>query len=152
ELALTAEPGAAGAVLRPYFEGERTPNLPDATATLSGLTLASTTRENLARAAVEGMLCGLADGLDAVRAVGVEARRILLIGGAAQNPAVAAIAAQVFDVPVEVPQPAEYVALGAAAQAAWVATGARPAWSVPSRAVAADHRPVIREQYAAATA
>ena len=52
-------------VLVPYFEGERTPNLPDATASLSGMTLASTTRENLARAAVEGMLCGLADGLDA---------------------------------------------------------------------------------------
>jgi xylulokinase len=147
ELALAAEPGAAGAVLKPYFEGERTPNLPDATATLSGLTLGSTTRENLARAAVEGMLCGLADGLDAV---GVDARRILLIGGAAQNPAVAAIAAQVFDVPVEVPQPAEYVALGAAAQAAWVTTGERPAWSVPARAVAPDHRPVIRRQYASA--
>ena len=102
-LALDAEPGAGGLVLQPYFEGERTPNLPDATATLFGMTLASTTREGLARAAIEGMLCGLADGLDAVRGVGVEARRILLIGGAAQNPAVASIAAQVFDVPVVVP-------------------------------------------------
>ena len=70
-LALAAEPGAGGLVLQPYFEGERTPNLPDATATLFGMTLASTTRENLARAAIEGMLCGLADGLDAVRGVGV---------------------------------------------------------------------------------
>ena len=52
-----------------------------------------------------GVLCGLADGLDAVRGAGVDARRILLIGGAAQNPAVAAIAAQVFDVPVVVPRP-----------------------------------------------
>ena len=84
-LALEAEPGADGTVLQPYFEGERTPNLPDATATLFGLTLASTTRANLARAAIEGMLCGLADGLDAIRAQSVEARRILLIGGAAQN-------------------------------------------------------------------
>jgi xylulokinase len=148
-LALQAEPGAAGAVLHPYFEGERTPNLPDATATLSGLTLLSTTRDNLARAAIEGLLCGLADGLDAVRAVGVDARRILLIGGAAQNSAVAAIAAQVFDVPVVVPEPAEYVALGAAVQAAWVVNGSRPEWSVPFREVPLDHRPVIREQYAA---
>ncbi len=62
-LALEAEPGADGLVLQPYFEGERTPNLPDATATLFGMTLASTTRANLARAAIEGMLCGLADGL-----------------------------------------------------------------------------------------
>ena len=69
-----AEPGAGGAVLVPYFEGERTPNLPSATATLAGLTLASTTRPNLARAAIEGMLCGLAAGLDAIRALGVADR------------------------------------------------------------------------------
>jgi xylulokinase len=149
-LALAAEPGAGGAVLHPYFEGERTPNLPDATATLSGLTLASTTRENLARAAIEGMLCGLADGLDAVLKQGVTATRLLLVGGAAQNPAVSAIAAQVFEVPVVVPEPAEYVALGASVQAAWALTGTRPEWPVQFVAeLAPDFRPVIREQYAA---
>ncbi|RBO74367.1 FGGY-family carbohydrate kinase, partial [Microbacterium sp. H6] len=62
-LALESEPGAGGLVLQPYFEGERTPNRPDATATLFGMSLASTRRETLARAAVEGLLCGLADGL-----------------------------------------------------------------------------------------
>lgn len=149
-LALAAEPGAGGLVLQPYFEGERTPNLPDATATLFGMTLASTTREHLARAAVEGMLCALADGLDAVRAQGVEARRILLIGGAAQNEAVATIAAQVFDVPVVVPAPGEYVALGAAVQAAWALTGERPAWPVATSAEPApDTRPGIRAAYTA---
>lgn len=150
ELALTAEPGAGGAVLVPYFEGERTPNLPHATATLAGLTLASTTRENVARAAIEGMLCGLADGLDRIRAQGLTPHRLLLIGGAAQNPAVQAIAAQVFDVAVDVPAPAEYVALGAAVQAAWVLTGQRPAW--PVRVAASppvDTRPHIRAQYSA---
>ena len=150
ELALAAEPGAHGLVLQPWFEGERTPNRPDATATLFGMTLGSTTRENLARAAVEGLLCGLAAGLDAVRDVGVVAQRILLIGGAAQNTAVSTIASQVFDVPVVVPQPGEYVALGGAVQAAWVLTGERPAWEVPLTAEpASDHRPIIREQYAA---
>lgn len=149
-LALAAEPGAGGLVLQPWFEGERTPDRPNATATVFGLTLAATTRENLARAAAEGLLCGLADGLDAVRAVGVTAGRILLIGGAAQNPAVSAIAAQVFDVPVTVPQPGEYVALGGAVQAAWALTGKRPEWTVPTAAEPApDHRPVIRQQYAA---
>ncbi|MDQ1545968.1 MAG: xylulokinase [Actinomycetota bacterium] len=148
-LALAAEPGSGGAVLHPYFEGERTPNLPNATATLSGLTLASTSRENLARAAIEGMLCGLADGLDAVLAQGVVAKRLLLIGGAAQNPAVSSIAAQVFDVPVVVPEPAEYVAFGAAVQAAWSLSGSRPTWAVEQTASPApDYRPVIREQYA----
>lgn len=151
-LALEAAPGAGGVVLVPYFEGERTPNLPDATASLLGLTMASTTRPNLARAAIEGMLCGLADGLDALRGVGVRETRILLVGGAAQNPAVQAIAAQVFDAQVVVPRPGEYVADGAAVQAAWALTGTRPSWAVdiiasPSR----DHRPIIREQYAART-
>jgi xylulokinase len=150
ELALRAEPGAGGLVLQPYFEGERTPNLPDATATLFGMTLASTSRENLARASIEGLLCGLADGLDALRAQGVEAQRILLVGGAAQNPAVSTIAAQVFDVPVVVPTPGEYVALGAAVQAAWALTGDRPEWVMPVVAApAVDYRPGIREQYRA---
>ncbi|WP_411721598.1 xylulokinase [Mycetocola sp.] len=149
-LALAAEPGAGGLVLQPYFEGERTPNLPDATASLLGMTLGSTTRENLARAAIEGLLCGLADGLEAVRAQGVEARRILIVGGAAQNPAVQRIAAQVFDVPVVIPTPGEYVATGAAAQAGGTLTGERPDW--PLSIVAeppVDFRPVIREQYRA---
>ncbi|MDX2376778.1 FGGY family carbohydrate kinase [Microbacterium sp. LRZ72] len=147
-LALEADAAASTPVLVPYFEGERTPNLPDATATLAGLTLASTTRAGVARAAIEGMLCGLADGWDAIRAQGVQARRVLLIGGAARNPAVSAIAAQVFDVPVVVPEPAEYVALGAASQAAWTLTGRRPAWPIAVHVEhAPDPRPGIRERY-----
>lgn len=117
-LALAAQPGAGGLRLIPYFEGERTPNLPDATASLEGMTLASTTRENLARAAVEGMLSGLGAGLDALRGLGVPLERVLLIGGAAQSEAVRRVAPQVFGLPVEVPEPGEYVALGAARQAA----------------------------------
>jgi len=153
DLALSAEPGAEGVVLVPYFEGERTPNLPDATASIHGLTIASTRPSTFARAAIEGMLCGLADGLDAVRAVGVREKRVLLIGGAAQNRAVAAIAAQVFDAPVVVPAPGEYVANGAAVQAAWALTGERPEWTVDAAPeLAVDTRPVIREQYARATA
>lgn len=151
-LALEAEPGASGLVLVPYFEGERTPNLPDATAALSGMTLASTTRQNLARAAIEGLLCGLADGIDAVRAAGIEARRVLLIGGAAQNPAVRRIAAQVFDVSVAVPTPGEYVADGAARQAAWASTGRRPDWPLGlEEELLADTRPAIRTQYVRAS-
>lgn len=121
-LALAAKPGADGLTLVPYFEGERTPNLPDATAALTGMTLASTTRENLARAAVEGMLSGLGAGLEALRGLGVPLDRALLIGGGAQSPAVRSIAAEVLGLAVEVPTPGEYVALGAARQAAAVLT------------------------------
>ncbi len=147
QLALEAQPGSAGVVLIPYFEGERTPNLPGATASFHGLTIASTTRANIARAAIEGMLCGLATGLDAVRTVGVQDQRLLLIGGAAQNTALPAIASQVFDTPVVVPAPGEYVADGAAVQGAWALTGERPVW--PLQIVsepAPDHRPAIRDQ------
>ncbi|MFJ4166890.1 xylulokinase [Microbacterium sp. NPDC089698] len=119
-LALSAAPGAGGLTLLPYFEGERTPNLPDATATLTGMTLASTTRPNLARAAVEGMLRGLGAGLDALRGLGVPLDRALLIGGGAQSEAVRRIAPEILGVPVVIPDAGEYVALGAARQAASV--------------------------------
>ena len=153
ELALKASPGAGGVVVIPYFEGERTPNLPGATASFRGLSIASATRANVARAAVEGMLCGLVEGLDAVRSVGVEARRVILIGGAVQNAAVRTIAAQVFDTPVVTPAPAEYVARGAAFQAAWALSGTAPHWAVNAMVMPErDFRGVIREQYRAACA
>jgi xylulokinase len=141
QLALSAPPGAGGVVLLPYLDGERTPDLPDATGTLGGLTRTNATPANLARAAVEGMLCGLADGIDALRAVGVPVDRVLLIGGAARSAAVAAVAPVVFGCPVAVPPPAEYVALGAARQAAWALSGAAtpPVW--PSAAVPIPETP-----------
>ena len=118
ELALAADAGADGLRLIPYFEGERTPNLPDATASLSGMTLRSTTRENLARASVEGMLAGLAAGIEALRCAGIPLRRAILIGGGAQSLAVQRIAPDVLGLPIEVPAPGEYVAIGVARQAA----------------------------------
>ncbi|MEQ3550124.1 FGGY family carbohydrate kinase [Pseudonocardia nematodicida] len=130
-LALAAEPGAGGLVVVPYLEGERTPNLPDATGALHGWTLRSGTRENLARAAVEGMLYAQRFALEAMRAQGVSATGVTLIGGAAQSEAVCRIAAQVFEVPVSVPEPGEYVADGAARQAAWALRGGDtpPSWT-----------------------
>ncbi|MBC7517350.1 MAG: xylulokinase [Microbacteriaceae bacterium] len=153
ELALQAPSGCEGLVLVPYFEGERTPNLPNATASLVGMTLRSATRENLARAAVEGLLCGLADGLDALRQQGLEVTRVLLIGGAAGNPAVAHVAAEVFNVPVVIPQPGEYVAIGAAAQAAHALTGNWPHWPLAVvDTTPSAYQPIIRGQYADAIA
>jgi xylulokinase len=131
----------------PYFEGERTPNLPDATARLEGMTLANASAENVARAFVEGMLCGLADGLDAVQAQGLEAGRLLLIGGAARNPAVREVARDIFTVPIDVPEQAEYVAIGAARQAAWTLTGTLPDWSVELVATLHPRPSRVRQQY-----
>lgn len=133
-LALQAEPGADGVVLVPYFEGERTPNLPDAKAGLHGLTLKNNTRTNIARAAIEGMLCGLAAGLEALAAAGVKTERVILVGGAAANPAVQQIAAEVFGAPITVPAPGEYVANGAARQAASILLGSAPDWKIETLA------------------
>lgn len=152
-LALSAPAGADGLVLVPYLEGERTPNKPDATGALHGMRLANTTPAHLARAAVEGMLCALADGLDALRAQGVPVERVSLIGGGAQSEAVRRIAPAVLGVDVLVPTPGEYVADGAARQAAWVLSGAQepPAWTASGapEVFSAEAAPRVREQYAA---
>ncbi|MFM6980267.1 MAG: xylulokinase, partial [Micrococcales bacterium] len=127
-LALAAPAGSTGLTTVPFFEGERTPNLPNATGSLHGLTLESFTRENLARSVIEGMLSGLAYGLKALKKQGVPVSRVMLIGGAAQNLAVQQIAATLFDGVIEVPAISEYVAEGATVQAAWALTGSRPNW------------------------
>jgi xylulokinase len=151
-LALTAASGAEGVVMVPYLEGERTPSRPAATGALHGLTPANATPANLARAAVEGMLCGLADGLDALVKAGVPVSRVLLVGGGARAEAVRRIAPTVLGHPVRVPPPGEYVADGAARQAAWTLTGTLPEWDTGT-AETFDTAPVpaIRARYAEAS-
>ncbi len=130
ELALSV-PSTEGLVLLPFLDGERTPALPDATGLLHGLTRANMTPAHLVRASVEGMLCGLSDAVEALDGAGVDPRRIVLIGGAARSGAVQEIAAGLFGLPIALPEPAEYVALGAARQAAWTLSGDAepPTWS-----------------------
>ena len=150
-LALTAPAGSGGLVLVPYLEGERTPDRPHATGALHGLTLATSDPAHLARAAVEGLLCGLADGLEAIAAQGNPVRRVLLVGGGARSEAVRRLAPAVLGMPVLVPPPGEYVADGAARQAAWVLAGGStpPVWPATStETYEADPVPFVRERYA----
>ena len=132
KLAEKSSPGAEGITLIPYFDGERTPNRPDAHARLEGLTLANTTRTNLARAFVEGLLCSQRDCLELLKRLGTTVSRILLVGGGAKSPAVRAYAPGILGMDVQLPRPDEYVAIGAARQAAWTLTGQEepPAWTV----------------------
>ena len=130
ELALSAQPGAHGLTLLPYFEGERTPNRPNATGTLSGMNISNSNPADIARAMIEGMLSGLADAVYSLVALGVKVERILLIGGAAKNPAVPVIASALFGREVLVPPIGEYVANGAAKQAAWALLGQIPQWDL----------------------
>ncbi|MFQ6484574.1 xylulokinase [Brachybacterium epidermidis] len=149
-LALASEPGAGGVTLLPYFDGERTPNRPTARATLTGMS-ASTTREDVARAYVEGLLCSLADGIAALEDVtGTAAARIVLIGGGARSRAVQELAPAVFGREVEIAPGGEYVALGAARQAAWAlaSTDEPPHWEITgSRTVGAVPTPQVLGAY-----
>ena len=150
-LALTAPPGAGGITLLPYLDGERTPDRPTATGVLSGLTTRNMTRENLARSAVEAVLASLAEAADLLAGSGVARRRVLLIGGAARSEAVCRLAPGLLGCGVVVPEPAEYVAIGAARQAAWALAGtaAPPPW--PHRPAAEHHgaaQPGLRQRYA----
>ncbi len=151
-LALAAPPGAEGITLLPYLDGERSPNRPDASGVIRGLTSSNMTPQNLARAAVEAVLYSLADAIGNLADCGVTAERVILIGGASASPAVRAIAPAIFGLPVTVPVSEEYVALGAARQAAWAASGAQspPQWPLAGGETfpAVEPDAAIRNRYA----
>jgi xylulokinase len=156
ELALAAPAGSGGVVLVPYFDGERTPNRPDATGLVTGLR-SDVTREQLARAAIEGVVCGLLDGLDALAGAGVPTTgRLLLVGGAARSRAYREVLAALAGRALCVPDAAEHVAAGACAQAAAVLHGRPPdtiasEWDLGAGSVVepADvDRDAIRARYA----
>ena len=150
QLALSAQPGAHGLVLLPYFEGERTPNRPSATGVFSGMTLENSNPADIARAMIEGMLAGLADAVQALIDLGVEVKRVLIIGGAAKNPAVGQIASALFARPVLIAPAGEYVADGAARQAAWALLGGAdaPLWDLgAAQEIEAVATPEVLERY-----
>ena len=149
-LALSSVPGAHGLTLLPYFEGERTPNRPDATGVFSGMNIANSNPADIARAMIEGMLSGLADAVASLTDLGVDIKRVLIIGGAAKNPAVGQIASALFGRPVLIPPAGEYVADGAAKQAAWALLGGAtpPVWNLgKANHVEATATPEVLEKY-----
>ena len=120
DLVLAQEAGCSGLVLLPYLDGERTPNRPDATGVLSGIR-SDVSRGQLARASVEGVVCGLLDGLDALSTAGVQTTgRLFLIGGGSRSAAFRQVVADLAQRPVMVPDADEHVATGACIQAAVV--------------------------------
>lgn len=122
QLALAA-PIAGGPVVVPYFDGERTPNLPHASGMMKGLRT-TTTREDIALAAHDGVVCGLLDGLDALTAAGVATGgSMYLVGGGARSAAYRQRLAELAARPVVVPDADETVATGAALQAAVIKSG-----------------------------
>ncbi|MDP4985965.1 MAG: xylulokinase [Candidatus Nanopelagicales bacterium] len=155
ELALSAQPGSEGLVLLPFLDGERTPNLPTAKGSMHGLTRNNLTPANFARACIEGMLCSLAEASDVITnfGKGTVPNRVVLIGGAAASKAVQEIAATLFKVPIHIPPAAEYVADGAARQAAWALSGSEkpPAWEIVGTVVKeVNYQEMVRNAYRSA--
>ena len=131
-LALSAKAGAEGLRMIPHFDGERTPNKPRAKGSFHGITHNNFTKENIARASIEGVIAGMIYAARAVERLGVSYSRILIIGGAAKNSAVQQISADLFGRTIQIPAIGEYVADGAAKQAAWALSGKEkpPNWSL----------------------
>ena len=122
-LASKAQPGSQGVQILPFFNGERTPNLPNGRASISGLTMTNTSRENICRAAMESAVFALKGGLDTFKKLGFEPKEIRLIGGGSKSPLWRQIAADIMNVPITVPVSEEAAALGAAVQALWCLEG-----------------------------
>lgn len=114
-----SSPGANGLILLPYFNGERTPALPTAKATLHGMDSTNYTRSNISRAAMEGATFGLRYGLDVFKRQGITPAEIRLIGGGSKSVLWRQIVADIFACPVVCPVTQEAGALGAALQALW---------------------------------
>ena len=119
ELAMGTDLDAGGLTLLPYLDGERTPNRPQATGWLRGLR-SDVTREQFARAAVEGVVCGLLDGLDALTDAAGPMERVIMIGGGARSAAYRQTLADLCDLSVVVADADQAVAAGACVQAAAV--------------------------------
>jgi xylulokinase len=119
DLAAAATPGSQGIILLPYFNGERTPPLPNASGSYHGLTSLNFTRENFCRSAMEGATMGLKYGLELLNQHGISPKEIRLVGGGAKSLLWRKIAANIFNCPVVSPASEEAGALGAALQAYW---------------------------------
>ncbi len=111
--------GSEGVIVLPFFNGERTPNLPNGRASITGLTSANTNRANIARASLESAVFAMRGGLDAFRKLGFKPREIRLIGGGSKSPLWRQIAADIMNLPIRIPALDEAAALGGAVQALW---------------------------------
>ena len=148
-LALSAPPGSDGLVVLPYFEKASNLARLRASGLIQGLTEVTSTPAHVARAAVEGLLCSLAESLAALMLHGARPERLLLVGGAARSEAVRKIAPTVFGQPVVILGSEELGASGAARQAAWTLTSTPepPAWPTAAQVLHGEADPSIRARF-----
>ena len=154
-LALSAPAGAEGLTLVPYFDGERSPNLPDAAGALHGRHDSKLVPANVARAAVEGLLASIQFCVEKISRQGVDVGRVILVGGGARSEAVRRIAPAILGVPVHVPSAGgvRRARRGAAGRVGAVRADEPPAWTFGETAsFTADPTPDVLERYRAAQA
>jgi D-xylulose kinase len=112
-------PGARGLLLLPYLEGERTPNVPDGTGVMIGMTPETFTASHYCRASMEGVTLGMNYGLRRLAELGVKATQIRATGGGAKSKLWRQIMADIFHAEVVTLRVSEGAAYGAALQALW---------------------------------
>ncbi len=120
KLAEVIAPGSEGLMLLPYLQGERVPNLPDATGALLGIRPSTLTPGHVFRAAIEGTTMGLVAGVERMKELGLEVSEISVVGGGSKNPLWRQIIADAMGTPVRQVLEPESAALGGALQALWV--------------------------------
>lgn len=111
--------GANGLLLLPYFEGERTPNVPEGTGVWFGVNKKTFEAGHFARAAMEGVTLGMNYGLRRLADLGVKPTQIRATGGGAKSKVWRQIMADIFNVEVVTLKVTEGAAFGAALQALW---------------------------------
>lgn len=111
--------GSGGLLLLPYFEGERTPNVPDGTGVWFGVNQKTFEAGHFARAAMEGVTLGMNYGLRRLGELGVKPTQIRATGGGAKSKVWRQIMADIFDAEVVTLKVSEGAAYGAALQALW---------------------------------
>jgi xylulokinase len=109
--------GAEGVITLPFFNGERTPNLPRAKACVVGLDPNNARQENLLRSALEGATFALRFGLQRMRELGIEGNDVVLTGGGSASATWRQAVADICNVPVTLLHQDEGAAFGAALQA-----------------------------------
>ncbi|HSU52693.1 MAG TPA: xylulokinase [Candidatus Dormibacteraeota bacterium] len=111
--------GSDGLLLLPYFEGERTPNVPDGTGVWFGVNKKTFEAGHFARAAMEGVTLGMNYGLRGLAKLGVQPTQIRATGGGAKSKMWRQIMADIFNTEVVTVKVSEGAAYGAALQALW---------------------------------
>ncbi|MEP6662501.1 MAG: xylulokinase [Verrucomicrobiota bacterium] len=119
KLATKAPAGSDGLLLLPYFEGERTPNVPDGTGVWFGVNHKTFSTQHFVRASMEGVTLGMNYGLRRLAELGCNCSQIRATGGGANSKIWRQIMADIFDAEVVTIQVGEGAAFGAALQALW---------------------------------